>query len=211
MKLENSELLDYVESSGPTRVAPPIGKQPGGRRLALVVVGAAVVWAAISFFTGSQSNHGGPSPGRASSSFGPASSLPTAADPSLSTAPAEYVLADQPTTPSYRATDGARYSTAQVFLGPVDATITRNQPGDYTVTLHNFAVVGGTIRVAAYGGSSTCSDHESDIIGADEQIRVICTNLGTETPLVCAGPFAGGATDSRFAVDIIGPTSSSGR
>jgi hypothetical protein len=78
-------------------------------------------------------------------------------------------LADQPTTPSYRVTDGARYNTAEGFLGPVDATITRNQPGDYTVTLHNFAVVGATIRFAAYGGSSTCSDHESDIVGAENR------------------------------------------
>jgi hypothetical protein len=118
-------------------------------------------------------------------------------------------LADQPTTPSYRATDGARYSTAQGFLGPVDADITRNQPGNYTVTFHNFAVVGATIRVTAYGGPTTC--HESDIVGADEQIQVICAVLGTEVPLVFAGPFGGGGTDSRFAVDIIGPTSLSGR
>jgi hypothetical protein len=101
-------------------------------------------------------------------------------------------------------------NSAQGFLGPVDATITRNQPGNYLVTFHNFAVVGAMIRVNGYRGPSSCYDQESDITGADEQIRVICTTLGTEAPLVYAGPFVGGGTDSRFTVVIAGPTSSSG-
>jgi hypothetical protein len=203
MKVTNDEPLDYIQSSGPTRAPTPSRKPPGGRWLALAVVGAAVGWGAISSFTGSESHHRGPISWPPSTALGPAASFPSA--------PAEYLYADEPTTPSYLITYGVRYNTTEGFVGPVDAAITRDQPGHYTVTLRNFAVVGGSIRVTAYGDSSTCSDVGSKVVGADEQIRIICSDLGAEVPWVYAGPFVvGSSTDSRFTVAIVGPTSPSG-
>jgi hypothetical protein len=196
----DAELGDYMGASRQTK--PPLSsKKPlAGKRLGLAAVAAVIVCAGLATFTDTKPDRRAPS--GAASRAEPAPSLGAPAPPAspLPSGSAEYLSADLPTKPSYNPSHGTRYDAARRSFGPVDATITRNRPGDYTIDLPDLADPDDTIQVVAYDSPSICYSAESQAIGVDEHIRVLCVRL-----LRYAFPVFTTPIDSRFTVALIQP------
>ena len=161
-----------------------------------VAVAAVIVWAVIGGLVSRHPDH------RVPSTAQPPPTTPASPGSSVPTSLTEYFWADQPTSPSYSPTYGARYDRVWGFLGSVDAKITRNGPGDYTVDFPDVPAGTGSAQISAYASPSTCYSPELDATGAYERIHVICMNIGIQAPSAYIGPLAGVNVDSPFAVAI---------
>jgi hypothetical protein len=192
MRREADELPAYIEASGQTK-PPAASKKPSRGKWLGLAVAAVIVWAGIA--TSIDTKPPARVPDRAE--LAPSPSRPAPLDSPLPAGSVEYLLADLPTASTYRPNHGALYNAARGFLEAVDATITRNRPGDYTIGLPNLAAPDLLIQISAYDSPSICYSAGSETVGVDEQIRVLCLTLVPNAFPVFTTP-----TDSRFTVAL---------
>jgi hypothetical protein len=206
------ELSDYMSPGRPTRRRMIFQKQTHAKRLTGAVLVGVISCSGVAIFATSRVSHpshdttGAPLASKPrlplqSSPPGPTTSTASvsqAAVSPLSGGSAEFLSADLPTRASYHPHRGARYDTGSAF-GPVDATVTRTGPGNYTLNFPHLGDIRITVDVRAYDGSAICYTVEQQPVGADERIHVQCVHL------VQAFPTAISPTDSRFTVALIRP------
>jgi hypothetical protein len=181
-------LAGYTEASEPP---PPSRQIPGGKWLGLAAA-AVIVWAVIAMLTDTKHPARPPKPVEPTPSPSPRAPLGTGA--------VEVVLADRPTEPSYQPDHGALFKAVRGYFEPVDAAITRNQPGDYTIAVPNLADLDLQIQVSSYDSASICYNAGSEAVGREEVVRVLCERF---VPNVF--PVFTTRTDSRFTIALIHP------
>lgn len=85
-----------------------------------------------------------------------------------------HVWANQPTTASYTPSTAYQYN-ARGFAN----TISRSATGNYLVRLPGLGVIGGNVKVTAYGSSShLCKVSNWAPSGSDQLVRVLCFTTG---------------------------------
>jgi hypothetical protein len=193
MRREADELPAYMEPSRKSKPPASFEKPSRGKWLGLAAA-IMIVWAGIAASIDTKPPVRVPDGAELTSS----PSRPERLVSPLRAGWVENLLADLPTAPSYQPNHGAIYNAARGFLEPVDAAITRNRPGDYTITFANLAANDLLIQVIAYDSPSICYSAGSETVGVDERIRVLCVSLVPNAFPVFTTP-----TDSRFSVELI--------
>jgi hypothetical protein len=186
-------------------------KPTSGKRLASAMVVAATISSAVAIFAITNTSHS--SQGTAGFPLGASprpriNELPVGGAPlSANTPPnvvsplsggsAEFLSADLPTRASYKPHTGVRYNADRGFLGPVDATVTRKGPGDYTIDFPDLGDIRSTTDVRAYQGQAICYVKQRQRVAVDERVDVQCVRLVLVFPTLTT------PTDSRFTVALI--------